>query len=134
MSRQGQMTIFMVEEDDETRPLLKRTMEAHGHRVIVAVNEEDAAEKLDGGHIKAHLFLVNVVGKSPEEALNVGRRLRRHARYDGQVPLVVIADEYGEDLEGKDANFSGNDWVSYPKDADQLKNLIDRLIHAPAAS
>ncbi len=122
-----------MEEDDETRPLLKRTMEAQGHRVIVAVNEEEATEKLEGGNIRAHLFLVNVVGKSPEEALNVGRRLRRHARYDAQVPLVVIADNYGEDLAGKDANFSGNDWVSYPEDADQLKNLIDRLIQEPGA-
>jgi DNA-binding response OmpR family regulator len=123
-----QATIFLVEEDDDTRPLLRGNLQSNGYRVIVAVDEEDALERLGGGHVQADLVLVNLVGKSPEEVLEIGRRIREHAEYDGHTPLVVMAEKYGEDLEGTDVNVSGNDWITYPEDADQLQKLLKRLL------
>jgi DNA-binding response OmpR family regulator len=123
-----QRTILLVEEDDETRPLLKHNLQTYGYRLIIALDEEDALERVSGGPVQADLILVNLVGKSPEEGLNAGRRIREHARYDGHTPLITMAEKYGKDVEGTDVNVAGNDWITYPEDADQLRNLIDRLI------
>lgn len=125
---ENQRTIFLIEEDNETRPLLKQNLQRYGYRVIVALDEADALERVEGGQLQADLVLINLVGKSPEEALNIGRRIREHAKYDGHTPLVAMAEKYGKDLEGTDVNAGGNDWITYPEDTGQLRNLIDRLL------
>src|SRR5687768_13489188 len=109
-------TIFLLEEDDDTRPVLKENLKRYGYRVIIALDEADALERVGGGAVQADLVLVNLVGKSPEEALQVGRRVREHAKYDGHTPLVVMAEKYGTDLEGTDVNVGGNDWITYLED------------------
>jgi CheY-like chemotaxis protein len=123
-----QATIFLIEEDDETRPLLKENLQRYGYRVIIALDEEDALERVCGGHAQADLVLVNLVGKSTEDALRAGRRIREDAKYDGRTPLVVMAEKYGKDLEGTDVNVGGNDWITYLEDAEQLQKLLARLI------
>ena len=128
--RGNQRTIFLIEEDDDTRPILKRNLQAYGYRVLVALDEEDALERVGGGHTHADLILINLVGETLEKALNVGRRIREHAKYDGDTPLVVMAEKYGRDVEGTDVNVDGNDWITYPEDADQLRNLLARLTPA----
>jgi DNA-binding response OmpR family regulator len=132
--RESQRTIFLVEEDDQTRPLLRRNLKSYGYRVIVALDEEDALERVGGGRVPADLVLVNLVGESPEEALSVGRRVREHAKFDGHTPVIVMAEKYGPDLEGTDVNCGGNDWITYLADGDQLRNLIERLMQAARAT
>ncbi|HLL14181.1 MAG TPA: hypothetical protein VK388_03815 [Pyrinomonadaceae bacterium] len=122
-------TIFLVEEDDDTRPVLKSNLQGYGYRVLVALDEEDALERVNGGDIQADLLLVDTVGVSLEDALNIGRGIREQAGYDGRTPLVVMAEKYGADLEGTDVNVSGNDWITYLEDPGQLKNLLARLIN-----
>jgi DNA-binding response OmpR family regulator len=121
-------TIFVVEEDDETRPLLRQNLQRYGYHVIVALDEEDAVERLDEGQVHPDLMLVNLVGRSPEDALLAGRRIRKHAKWDGHTPLIVMAEKYGADLEGTDAHVGENDWITYPEDAQQLQRLIGRLL------
>lgn len=128
MEKPDGATIFLVEEDDETRPLLKNNLQTQGYRVIVALDEEDALGRIGDGLTRADLILLNLVGTPPEEVLQVGRRIREHAKYDGQTPLVVLAEKFGPDLEGTDANVGGNDWITYPEDAEQLYNLLSRLL------
>ncbi len=125
-------TILLVEEDDETRRVLKANLEAEGYRVLSALDEEDACDRVGGGGAEADLVLVNLVGKAPEAGLAAGRRIRAHAGYDGLTPLVVMAEKYGEDVEGTDVNVGGNDWITYPEDHDQLRNLLARLLDQPA--
>ncbi|HZH32686.1 MAG TPA: response regulator [Pyrinomonadaceae bacterium] len=124
----SQPTIFLVEEDDDTRSLLKQNLQTYGYRVLLALDEEDALDHVGVHH--ADLLLVNLVGKTPMEVLQIGRRIREHAKYDGHTPLVVMAEKYGPDLEGTDVNMGGNDWVTYLEDPGQLKNLLHRLTSA----
>jgi CheY-like chemotaxis protein len=119
-------TIFLVEEDDETRHILKRNLERLGYRVLLALDEEDAHDRVNGGRLKADLILVNLVGVEPDEALQAGRRIRQDAELD--VPLVVMAEKYGADLEGTDVNAGGDDWITYLEEHDQLRNLLARLL------
>ncbi|HYH85224.1 MAG TPA: hypothetical protein VEX60_07055, partial [Pyrinomonadaceae bacterium] len=68
------------------------------------------------------------------EVLHAGRRIREYAELD--VPLVVMAEKYGTELEGTNVNaslsVSGNDWITYLEDHEQLKNLIARLLVKPS--
>lgn len=122
----SQPTIFLVEEDDDTRPILKHNLKTYGYRVLLALDEEDALERIVAVS-RADLLLVNLIGRTTDEVLQIGRRIREYGKYDGHTPLVVMAEKYGADVEGTDVNVSGNDWVTYLEHPDQLKNLLRRL-------
>ena len=122
-------TIFLVEEDNDARPKLTKTIRQLGYRLLVAADLEDGREWVGSdGHIHADIVLINLVGKTPAEVLSAGRALRDYAKYDGHTPLVVMAEKYDKDVEGTDANAGGNDWILYlGEEPDQLKNFLARL-------
>jgi DNA-binding response OmpR family regulator len=126
--QENRRTIFLIEEDDDTRPTLRQNLKNDGYRVLLAIDEEDALDRVDGNSAQADLVLINLLGKSLEAVLAAGRRIREHAKYDGHTPLVVMAEKYGADLEGTDVNVGGNDWITYLEDHDQLKNLLASLL------
>jgi DNA-binding response OmpR family regulator len=123
-------TIFLVEEDDDARPGLTSHIRQLGYRLLVAADMEDAVEWVSGEMvIHADLVLVDLVGRTTEESLEIGRSLREHARYDGHTPLVVMAEKYGREVEGTDVNVEGNDWVMYlGEETSQLESLLARLL------
>jgi DNA-binding response OmpR family regulator len=122
-------TIFVVEEDNSARPSLTKNLRRFGYRLLVAVDVEDALEWVSGGaYIHADLLLIDLIGKLPEEALSIGRRLRERAKYDSQTPLVVMPEKVAKEVEGKDNNVSANDWICYYEDSDQLQRLLVRLL------
>jgi DNA-binding response OmpR family regulator len=121
-----QTTIFLIEEDDETRRPLVSNLRSYGYRVIVAVDVEDALER--GGSVGANLVLVNLVGKTAEEVLKVGRLIRQHAKYNGQVSLVVMPEKYDKALADTEVNVGGSEWIFYlGEEPDRLRNLLARL-------
>jgi DNA-binding response OmpR family regulator len=127
--RRKQPTIFLIEEDEETRRPLVSNLRSYGYRVIVALDEEDALGMVGGGGVDADLVLVNLIKKSAEEVLRVGRSVREHAKYDGHTPLVVMPERYGKDVEGTEARVAENDWVFYlGEEPDQLRDLLARLL------
>lgn len=120
-------TILLIEEDDETRPLLRHNLKSQGYRPIVALSEEDALERIDGRHDDPDLILINQFDRSIEEVLNMGRRIRQERGLLSYTPIVVIAERYGEDMEGKDVQVGESEYVTYPEDGQQLMNLLQRL-------
>lgn len=124
-------TIFLIEEDNDARPLLTRNLRRNGYRLLVAADLEDAREWVSGeGRINADLLLINLIRKTPEEAMKLGRELRDYAKYDGFTPLVVLPETVPADLAGKVVNVSGNDWVCYyDEDSNQLPSLLARLLN-----
>jgi DNA-binding response OmpR family regulator len=124
----AQPSILLIEEDDETRSLLRRNLQKDGYRLLLAVDEADALDRLSDGQGRADLILINLVGKTPGEVLEIGQRIRERGRYDSTTPLVVMAEKYGVDLEGTDVDAGNNDWITYPEDAEQLHRLLARLI------
>jgi DNA-binding NtrC family response regulator len=128
--RQAHPTIFLIEEDDDVRPILTRSLRRHGYRLLVAATLEDAYEWVSGeSPINADLVLINLVRKTPEEAVKLGREFREHAKYDGYTPLVVMPEYVPGELAGKVVNVSENDWICYyDEDTDQLRTLLARLL------
>jgi DNA-binding response OmpR family regulator len=129
--RKARPTIFLVEEDDDARPSLTANLRKQGYRVLVAAGLEDAHEWVGGeSPVNADLVLLNLVRKTPEEAVRLGRELRDHAKYDGQTPLVVMPEKVTGELEGTDVNVSANDWICYyDDDSHQLQRLLARLLN-----
>jgi len=126
--RKKQTTIFLIEEDEETRRPLVNNLRAQGYRVIVAVDEEDALGRVSGGDIDANLVLVNLIGETADKVLGVGRRVRQHAGYDGHTPIVVMPEKYNKELEDTEVNVGSNDWVFYlGEEPDRLRDLLARL-------
>ena len=123
-----QPTIFLIEEDDETRAVLKQSLTRYGYRLSVAIDEEDALDRVSNGPMSIDFVLINMVGKSVEQTLQMGRHIREQAKLDGNTPLVVMAEKYGKHLEGTDENVGGNDWIFYlGEEPEQLQNLLRRL-------
>jgi DNA-binding response OmpR family regulator len=125
--------ILLIEEDDDTRPILKHNLINDGFRVLLALDEDDALDRVGGERLQADLILINLVKKTPEEVLSAGRRIREHAKYDGKTPLVVMAEKYTKEQEGTDVHVAGNDWITYLEEHDQLTDLLRSLVpHLPA--
>ena len=125
--------LFITEDGDDHTPI-KQNLRRQGYLVLMAVCLEDAIEWTRGGNVHADVVLIDLTRKTTEETLNAGRLVRRHAKYDGRTPLVVMAEKYGKDVEGTDVNVEGNDWVLYlGEEYDQLSNLLARLTVRKAA-
>lgn len=128
-------TIFLVQDDDDARPHFTHNLRQRGYRLLVAADLKDAFEWMSGeSTINAELVLIDLVGKSPAEALSIGQRLRSHAKYDGQTPLVVLPEKIPKELEGTDEKVNGNDWVCYYEDSNQLHRLLARLLDKSATA
>jgi len=120
-------TILMFELDDETRPLLKHNLRSRGYRVIEALEEEDAIALARGVRDRPDLILLNQVDLPIDEVLNMGRRIRQGAELPSRTPIVVMAEHYGEDMEGKNVKVGESEYVTYLEDGQQLMNLLHFL-------
>ena len=128
-------TIFLVEEDNLARRSLTKSLRELGYSVLVSANLEDAFEWTKGtGYIHADLVLVDLIGKLPEEALTIGRRLREHCKYDGHTPLVVMPEKVPQDRQGTDEKVNDLEWICYYEDIEQLKRLLARLLNKAVES
>lgn len=54
-------TILLVEQDDQTRPLLMYNLRRQGFHVRVVLEEEDALERISGNNACPDLILLNQV-------------------------------------------------------------------------
>jgi DNA-binding response OmpR family regulator len=120
-------TILLVEQDDETRSLLKYNLRNRGYRAIIALDEEDAIARTRDGHECPDLILLSQYLLPLDEVINMGRRIRQDAGFPSGTPLVVMAERYGADMEGKDVRVSDGEYVTYLEDGEQLMNLLYRI-------
>jgi DNA-binding response OmpR family regulator len=125
--KDGSPRILMLEWDDDTRPLLKQNLCNQGYRVIVALEEEDAIALARGGRKCPELILLNQVKLSIDDFINMGQRIRQGAELASGTPIVVMAEQYGEDMEGKNVKVGESEYVTYLEDAQQLMNLLHCL-------
>jgi len=87
---------------------------------------KDALEGVRG--VGADLLPVNLVGKTAEEVLKVGRLIRQHSRYNGRTSLVVMPEKYDKEFEDTEVNVGGREWVFYlGEEPDRLRDLLARL-------
>jgi myo-inositol-1-phosphate synthase len=71
--------------------------------------------------------LLNQVKLSIDDFINMGQRIRQGAELASSTPIVVMAEQYGEDMEGKNVKVGESEYVTYLEDAQQLMNLLHCL-------
>lgn len=120
-------TILMIELDDDTRPILKYNLHHRGYFVVVALEEEDAIALARGVRDRPNLILINQVDLPIDDVFNMGRHIRQGAELPSRTPIVVMAERYGEDMEGKDVKVGESEYLTYLEDGEQLMNLLHRL-------
>ena len=124
----NQPTIFLLENDDDTRPLFRKVLEDKGYNVFLAVDEKDAFQRAGDGLVKSDLMVINLVGKSEKEMLNFGKQLLANVNLN--IPLVAIAAKYNEEQEGTTAQVGENEYIVYLGGGDELFDLLSKLTGA----
>lgn len=119
-------TILFVEDEEELRREMRRFLEGLGYQILMAEQEKDALEVVQGWSSPIDLILINQRMIS-DEALTVGRRIRDLGEISEQVPVVVIPYEFSNGKEGTDQCVGGNDHKSYMTSTAQLGNLLQRF-------
>lgn len=117
----SEKTVFLIEKDNDNRLLLRRSLKDAEYRVSLAIDEEDALERV-GRCLKADLVLIDLPGKPPDEVLKIGRKICRAGNINA--PIVAIAQKFGEDLEGTTEKFGENEYITYLRDGEQLFELL----------
>jgi DNA-binding response OmpR family regulator len=120
-------TILMVEPDDDVRPLLRNNLHRQGYREIVTLDEEDAIARARCDGDCPDLILINQYRLPLDQVISIARRIRQVAGLPSSTPIVVMAERYGEDMEGKDVKVGESEYVTYLEDGEQLMNLLQRL-------
>lgn len=126
---QGQNTaplILLIESDDETRLLLRDHFRRWGYRVIMTLDEEDAIAWVSQRQECPNVMVLNQVGFSIDEYINLARRMHQVLKLP-TLPTVILAEQYGEDLEGKTVKVCDHQYVTYLEDAQQLMTLLQGL-------
>jgi DNA-binding response OmpR family regulator len=120
-------TILVVEPDDDVRPLLMNNLHRRGYRAIVTLNEQDAIARARGDSDRPDLILINQYRLPLDKVISIARRIRQVGGLPSGTPIVVMAERYGEDMEGKDVKVAESEYVTYLEDGEQLMNLLQRL-------
>ncbi len=120
-------TILLVEPDDTVRPILRENLRRWGYTVIVTLDTTDALQRTRSGGVSIDLLLLNQVKQSIAECLEAGQRIRQQTGLSRQIPIVVMAERYGVELEGQDIPAGESEYVTYLEDGEQLRNLLYRL-------
>lgn len=120
-------TILIVEPDDAVRPILRDNLYRWGYQVIVTLGAVDALDRTRGGNEPFDLVLLNQFKQSIEQAVEAGQQIRHQAALSSYLPIVVMAEHYGTDLEGQTIQVGDNEYVTYLEDGQQLKQLLYQL-------
>ncbi|MEP1080072.1 hypothetical protein NDI52_32420 [Leptolyngbya sp. PL-A3] len=95
--------------------------------MVVALDVADALQRSQRRPEHFGLILMNQVRQSIDEVLAIGEQLRQNAGLDPYTPILIMAENYGPDLEGQDISVGNNVYVSYLEDGEQLKAMLQQL-------
>jgi CheY-like chemotaxis protein len=113
--------ILVVDDDGDTREMLREVLELDGYRVAAASNGREALERLRAGLAPALVLLdIMMPVMSGAELL---AELRRDPRF-AHLPVVLVS-AFGRLVEPLAALAQG--WLPKPIDFEQLMDLVGRF-------
>lgn len=121
-------SLLVLEPDDDIRPLLKSNLETHGYTVLIALDEADAIQR--AMYTPAiDLILINQAERSTEAAIAIGQHIRQQSNLAASIPIVILAEDYTVQMEGRNVQIAGNQFVAYLEHGQQLLDLLDSLLY-----
>ncbi len=120
--------VLVVEDDDNTRLLIRMSLESAGYVVDEAVSGEEAVTMLEAGHLPVAM----VVDVALPGAID-GWGVREHVRaIDADTPVIIIS-AHGSDL-ADDPEQRNSSFLTKPFDMDVLIDLVDRRVAGQAGA
>jgi two-component system, cell cycle response regulator DivK len=119
----GNPTILLVEDDEETRYMMRLQLEERGYRIIEA---EDGVEGVEMAEFETPDFILMDISLPRMDGFEATRKIRADERL-AQVPVVAVTAHQETDFR-QGAKESGFDaYVTKPIDFDWLCELLDGL-------
>ena len=122
--------VLLVDDDDETRVLMRAILERTGARVAVAESARRATDLLDA---EVPSLIIADLGMPDEDGLSMMRRIRDRSEAEGsRVPAIALsAYARAEDRQAAlDAGF--DEFLTKPAMPSQILRAIDRALTAPS--
>ncbi|MGH9313900.1 MAG: response regulator transcription factor [Vicinamibacterales bacterium] len=116
----NQPTVFIVEDDVDTREMIGRFLELEGYAVETAANGRQALDRLDGG-TRACVILLDLM-MPVMDGWEFRRLQARHAAFS-DIPVIVFSAAGRDRMQQIEAN----DYLSKPVDLDELLERISRF-------
>lgn len=118
--------IFLSENDDYTRPPLRTLLKNRGCQIALAIDREDAIERVSRGAFATDLLIVNLLDTAPEERLMFAAGLR--SDFSSKAPVVAIASKFNDELQGTNKKIKDDEYIVNFENGDQLFNLLALLL------
>ncbi|HKU74452.1 MAG TPA: response regulator [Pyrinomonadaceae bacterium] len=121
----GQRTILVVDDFDDTRLLLRTWLERRGFRVVEA---ENGIQAINQAETEAPDLIIMDMQMPQLDGLSATRRIRNLESMNA-VPIVAVS-AYGADQFREQALAAGcNEYVSTPFEPATLEGIIRDLVH-----
>ena len=121
----GQRTILVVDDFDDTRLLLRTWLERRGFRVVEA---ENGIQAINQAETESPDLIIMDMQMPQLDGLSATRRIRELESMTS-VPIVAVS-AYGADQFREQALAAGcNEYVSTPFEPATLEGIIRNLVH-----
>ena len=111
-------TVFIVEDDADTREMLEQFLELEGYHVETAINGRQALERLSGG-LQASVIVLDLM-MPVMDGLQFRREQVRRAEF-ASIPVIVVSAAGPERLQRIEADAH----LAKPIDLEQLLEQIN---------
>jgi CheY-like chemotaxis protein len=121
-------TVLVVDDYDEIRILLRRTLEYRGCRVVEASDGNEAVEV--ALRERPALILMDI-WLPQQTGVSAVKQIREHPEML-DVPIIALTAYEAVDLHIKAIQAGCNQYLTKPIDNEQLKNLLNRYLPTTA--
>jgi DNA-binding response OmpR family regulator len=122
-SNEGQRSILVLEDIEETRDLIGKMLEINGYRVDLARDEEHAI--LMASSRSPDLILMSL-GLEYEQLVATAQRIRKQADLSADIAIVVFC--VPTIPQGAEMEINTNVYVTRPDNFNQLREFLRRLL------
>ena len=123
--RDARQSVMIVEDYDDTRYMIRQVLEQQGYRVVEALTGIEAVELARQERPDLILMDINL---PLIDGINATRRIREIEEMS-DVPIVAVSAYDSVGLRETARERGCIDYLVKPVDVEQLKNLVNRLLH-----
>ena len=124
-SSDARQSVMIVEDYDDTRYMIRQVLEQQGYRVVEALTGIEAVELARQERPDLILMDINL---PLIDGINATRRIREIEEMS-DVPIVAVSAYDSAGLRETARERGCIDYLVKPVDVEQLKNLVNRLLH-----
>ncbi|MEN7550745.1 response regulator [Rapidithrix thailandica] len=117
-------TILVVDDFENTRFIIKMTLEKKGYRVIEAEHGKEALTYLDGRKLNLIITDLNM----PEmDGIEFTEAIRGNARY-GRLPVLMLTTEISEKKKANARSAGITGWIKKPFDISSFLKAVEKVL------